>query len=175
MIFLLTMFLNCNSESEWRLWGSIVLFHVAQTHFVFIPVCLIACCHYGRTCPTLSFPYSLGRAGVATGCCSVFLGQIKGGSLTTTCQWHNQKLWFWLFSHFYLLSLLIFWDTTNSSGNKGIFLLKNSAFLDGQHTKDEPGTESKYFTVSSLNCKWRGFAVVSIIFCHSPAGQGSLI
>lgn len=71
-------------------------------------------------------------------------------------------------------SLLIFWDTTNSSRNKGIFLLKNSALLHGQHTKDGAGTESKYFTLVALNCKWRWFAVVCIIFCHSPAGQSSL-
>lgn len=40
-----------------------------------------------------------------------------------------------------LPSLLIFWDTTNS-GNKGIFLLKNSALLDGQHMKDGAGQDT---------------------------------
>lgn len=76
-----------------------------------------------------------------------------------------------------LAPLLIFWDTTNSSGNKGIFLLKNSALLHGHHTKDGAGqdmAQSKYFTLLPLNYKWRGFAAVSIIFCHSPAGQGLL-
>lgn len=76
-----------------------------------------------------------------------------------------------------LASLLIFWDTTNSSGNKGIFLLKNSALLDGQHMKDGAGQDRAQgvnVLHLSLNCKWRGFGVVSIIFCHSPAVQGSL-
>lgn len=127
-------------------------------------------------CPILSSVCRLWRAGVPTG----RNGPDQGWQLHHNTPVPQSKALVSPVLPFFfvtLASLLIFWDNTNLSGIRGVFLLKSSALLHDQHegeSRTGQSTESKYFTVLQLSSKLRGFAVVSSVFFHSPAVQGSL-
>lgn len=120
----------------------------------------MACCRYGRThVPLSSFACSLWSAGVPTKC-NVFLGQMEGGSRATTQQYHDLKLWFWLFSNFSLLPLhpCLFSGTILTHQEIRGFFFSRAQLCLMANMKEGAGQsrESKYFTVLQTELKVGG-------------------
>lgn len=147
-------------------WGSTVLILCGTNSlccswiFGFILISLAACRRYGRTHVPLSwFPCSLWSVGVPTEC-SVFLGQMEGGSRATAQQYHDLKLWFWLFSHFSLLPLhpCLFSGTILTHQEIRRFFFSRAQLCLMANMKEGAGQsrESKYFTVLQTEVEVEG-------------------